>query len=158
MQFKELFAADKGNWDNPQALFEHLDKVFHFDLDACAALDQWRQPSLNGAKCDEYYTAQDSLTKDWTLNNCAFLQPVDDARIGEFVRKAWRTARLSTPVVCLLPVRVEAAWFADYCVGADENGVDREIYFLKDRLKYGDGPLMVVIMRSSVLAEVRRSA
>lgn len=55
----ELLRSSKSDeWETPDALFQDLDKEFHFNLDACA--------SSENHKCDMYYTkADNALLKNW---------------------------------------------------------------------------------------------
>ena len=50
--------------------------------------------------------------------------------IIEWVAKAASTAEQGHTVVALVPVRTDARWFQDYCLG-------REIHFIRGRLKFG---------------------
>lgn len=55
---KALFTSNKNDWETPQSLFDTLDGIFHFELDA-AANDQ-------NHKCAQYFTEQtDGLTARW---------------------------------------------------------------------------------------------
>lgn len=63
---KELFTSNKKYWETPQALFNELDREFHFTLDAAA--------SDKNHKCPKYYTeADDGLLQDWA-GETVFLQ------------------------------------------------------------------------------------
>lgn len=49
-------ATDK--WETPQDLFDRLNQIFCFNLDACA--------DETNHKCDRYFTeAQDGLSQSW---------------------------------------------------------------------------------------------
>ena len=55
---KILRSNESDEWSTPEALFQELDKEFHFDLDACA--------SDENHKCEKYYTMIDNgLLKNW---------------------------------------------------------------------------------------------
>lgn len=55
---KAMFTSNRKNWETPQSLFDKLDSVFHFDLDAAA--------SDSNHKVATYYTAEnDGLKHDW---------------------------------------------------------------------------------------------
>lgn len=53
-----MFKSTTDNVETPQWLFDSLDAVFHFDLDACATSEN--------AKCRKFYTKEDdALKKSW---------------------------------------------------------------------------------------------
>ena len=53
-----MFSSNTDNWATPQAIFDSLDKTFHFTIDVCA--------SSENAKCAKYFTKeQDGLKQDW---------------------------------------------------------------------------------------------
>lgn len=55
---KGMFTSNTDMWETPQALFDELDKEFHFTLDVCAVPEN--------AKCERYFTpAQNGLKQDW---------------------------------------------------------------------------------------------
>jgi len=50
--------SNRDDWETPQALFDKLDAVYHFDLDP-ASTDA-------NAKCERHYTIeQDGLKQPW---------------------------------------------------------------------------------------------
>ncbi len=62
-----LFSSKTNEWATPKALFEELDKEFHFNLDPCATPEN--------AKCKRFYTIEDDgLIQDWGGVSC-ILQP-----------------------------------------------------------------------------------
>ena len=53
-----MFSSKEESWATPQKFFDELDREFHFDLDACA--------SIENTKCSEFYSKeQDGLQQDW---------------------------------------------------------------------------------------------
>ena len=52
MNNKVMFSSAKDDWETPQALFDELDREFHFTLDAAA--------SPTNAKCVKYYTKENN--------------------------------------------------------------------------------------------------
>ena len=53
-----LTSSATDEWSTPQALFDTLNRVFHFTLDVCATPEN--------AKCARYFTKeQDGLKQDW---------------------------------------------------------------------------------------------
>ena len=57
-KMKVHYSSASNEWGTPQALFEVLDKYYHFTLDPCATKENH--------KCKKYYTIEDNgLSKDW---------------------------------------------------------------------------------------------
>lgn len=53
-----LFTSKTDDWATPKALFDELDKTFHFTLDVCA--------SKENAKCAKFFTKDDDgLKQNW---------------------------------------------------------------------------------------------
>ena len=133
-----MFTSNTDMWETPQALFDELDKEFHFTLDVCAVPEN--------AKCERYFTpAQNGLKQDWnTGGGTIYMNPPYGREIGLWVRKA---AESNVTAVCLLPARTDTAWFHDYIYGK------AEIRFIRGRLKFGNSknsapfPSMIVIFR-----------
>lgn len=73
-----LFSSNTNEWATPKALFEELDKEFHFNLDPCATPEN--------AKCKHFYTIEDDgLIQGWGGVSC-ILQPSvweGDRQVGE---------------------------------------------------------------------------
>ena len=52
------FSSQKDDWETPQELFDQLDRMFHFTLDAAS--------SDENAKCKKHFTAEDDgLKQNW---------------------------------------------------------------------------------------------
>lgn len=136
----------------PVEIWAELSREFAFTLDACASDANHLVP--------KYYTATNSaLEHDWT-GEVAYIHPLFDSKIGNFVEKAART--IGT-FVFLLPASTHTKYFHDYFYRRP----NVEIRFLKKPLKgfrflNDDGsdddptkigyikPLMVVIMRNNI--------
>jgi len=55
---KALYSSRTDEWSTPDALFQELDKEFHFNLDPCCTDEN--------AKCKKHFTAADNgLAQDW---------------------------------------------------------------------------------------------
>lgn len=53
-----MFSSNKQDWETPQWLFDHLNKKFHFTLDACA--------NKENHKCEKYFDEKiDGLKQNW---------------------------------------------------------------------------------------------
>lgn len=138
------FSSKTVEWETPQALFDELNKEFHFDLDVCATKEN--------AKCEKYYTLEDNgLTKNWTFyGGVKWMNPPYGREIGDWVRKAYMwNKKHGVRTVALLPARTDTKWFHDYIYQKD----NVEIRFIKGGLKFGDSknsapfPSMVVIFK-----------
>lgn len=65
---KGMFTSNTDMWETPQALFDELDKEFHFTLDVCAVPEN--------AKCERYFTpAQNGLKQDWNTGGHNLYEP-----------------------------------------------------------------------------------
>lgn len=118
-----LYSSDRGDWATPQRLFDLLNAEFDFELDVCA--QDW------SAKCERYYTlADDGLAQPW-YGRC-FMNPPYGRTIDQWVQKAYDSAEAGALVVCLVPARVDTAWWWDYCRYG-------EVRFLRGRLHFDDG-------------------
>lgn len=115
------YSSETDEWETPQELFDLLDREFKFALDVCA-LD-------SSAKCPNYFTPQDDgLGQEWT--GTCWMNPPYGSAIGRWVEKAFVSAEAGATVVCLVPARVDTAWWWDWCRFG-------EIRFLRGRLKFG---------------------
>lgn len=134
------YSSRTDEWETPQDLFDALDREFGFTLDVCALPDN--------AKCPKYFTPKDNgLIQDWNRRGeVCWMNPPYGDEIKGWVRKAADTAAEGGTVVCLLPARVDTAWWWDYCRYG-------EVRFLRGRLRFGGGdngapfPSAVVIFR-----------
>lgn len=119
-----MFSSKTPVWSTPQDLFNTLDSVFKFDLDVCAL--------HSNAKTARFFTPeQDGLTQDWGKSIC-FMNPPYGRQIGNWIAKAFNSAKCGAIVVCLLPARTDTKWWHDY--------VSQSIWteLLKGRLRFGD--------------------
>ncbi len=87
------------------AVFDHLDQIFHFTLDAAA--EEWNH------KCARYFTpADDGLAQDWG-QDIVFLNPPYGAALGTWLAKARDAAVAGATVIVLLPSITDADWWHD---------------------------------------------
>jgi len=136
------FSSKTDNWETPQDLFDKLNEKYHFNLDPCATKEN--------AKCKRYFTKEeDGLKQSWK-GRAVFMNPPYGKEIGKWVQKAnYSATEDGTFVVALLPARTDTKWFHDYCK-------DREIEFIKGRLKFGGHknpapfPSMIVLFWNDV--------
>ena len=146
MNNKVMFSSAKDDWETPQALFDELDREFHFTLDAAA--------SPTNAKCVKYYTKENNgLAQNWCGETVFCNPPYGSKATGEWTRKCYEEAQKpGTVVVLIIPARTDRASFHDYILNK------AEIRFLRGRLKCEQGgkpldcapfPSMICIWRST---------
>jgi phage N-6-adenine-methyltransferase len=131
------FSSKSCEWETPQALFDELDREFHFDIDVCATNEN--------AKCRAFYTKdEDGLSKEW-VGTC-WMNPPYGREIGKWVRKASEQVAHGAIVVCLLPARTDTKWWHEDCMNF-------EVRFIRGRLKFNGHknsapfPSAIVVMR-----------
>jgi phage N-6-adenine-methyltransferase len=121
-----LFTSDKCEWETPQSFFDQLNVEFQFDLDVCALTEN--------AKCERYFTPEDNgLRQEW--RGVCWMNPPYGREIGDWIQKAYESARAGATVVCLIPSRTDTAWWHDYCMRASE------VRFVRKRIKFGGSPI-----------------
>lgn len=144
MNSSVMFSSASDNWVTPKRLFDDLNAVFNFDLDAAASDDN--------AKCQKYFTiAENGLAQSWHGN--VWLNPPYGRKIGAWVKKAYDEVMWggASSVVLLLPARTDTTWYHDYC----SKGI---VLFLRGRLKFGNAknsapfPSMIVIFCKAFLS------
>ncbi len=119
-----LTSSNTDEWATPQDLFNTLDATFHFTLDPCATPEN--------AKCAKFYTKdQDGLKQDWG-GEVIWCNPPYGREIGKWIQKC---AEHRGVAVMLIPARTDTRWWHSYI---DKNP-DAHVYFIKGRLKFGDG-------------------
>lgn len=133
-----LFSSKTNEWATPKALFEELDKEFHFNLDPCATPEN--------AKCKRFYTIEDDgLIQDWGGHR-VFCNPPYGREIGKWVRKCYEESSRCEVVVMLIPARTDTSYFHDFIYHKA-----KEIRFLRGRLHFNESkqgapfPSMIVI-------------
>lgn len=143
-----LFSSKSEEWATPQALFDELDKEFHFTLDPCATPEN--------AKCKKFYTKEDNgLLQDWH-GETVFCNPPYGRKIGQWIEKAATEARGGATVVLLIPARTDTRYFHEHIYKK------HEIRFLRGRLHFNDAdrapfPSMVVVMSGHKKKEAKKN-
>ena len=131
------FSSATDLWATPQEFFDKLNEQFGFTLDVCA--------NDENAKCARYFTKeQDGLSQEWS--GVCWMNPPYGREIGDWMRKAFESARGWATVVCLVPARTDTKWWHDFAMRG-------EIQFIRGRLKFGGSknsapfPSAVVVFR-----------
>lgn len=76
---KALFSSATDEWATPQALFDELDREFHFTLDPCA--------NAYNHKCAKWYSkSDDGLSKSWS-GETVFVNPPYGKELPKWVAK-----------------------------------------------------------------------
>jgi site-specific DNA-methyltransferase (adenine-specific) len=92
---KILFSSKTDEWPTPRWLFDALNREFSFTLDPCATFEN--------AKCPRFFTRSDNgLSQDWS-DEVVFMNPPYGRQIGQWIRKAYESARDGATVVALIP-------------------------------------------------------
>jgi phage N-6-adenine-methyltransferase len=119
-------------WETPAVLLEVLSSVFgRFDLDPCAP-----RKSRARVKARVYWTHEDDgLSLPW--HGTVFVNPPYGRTLAHWVAKAHREVQggRAKTVVALLPARPDTTYWHTHIAGR------AVVYFLRGRLKFGDGPL-----------------
>ena len=131
MRFKQ-FTTQKCNWHTPKALYEELDREFHFTDDPCP------EGGMFGTD------------REWGTST--YCNPPYGPAIREWIEKGWAESKKGKVVVFLLPARTDTRWFHELVL---PNAA--EIRFIPNRLlftfngKEGRAPFpsMLVIFRGT---------
>lgn len=140
-----LWSTGNADWATPPDLFARLDAEFHFRLDvaavrANATVRNWFGPDHSDPG------RRDGLAVDWSEwadDGAVWCNPPYGRGIAEWMATADRSGLV---VVCLVPARVDTAWFHDHCL-------HHEVRWLRGRLRFGGHaqfapfPSCVVVMR-----------
>ncbi len=136
-----MFSSKSTEWTTPQHFFDRLEEIFGtFTLDPCSN-------DANYKVKNRFTERDDGLKQDWSGNN-VFMNPPYGRAIKDWIKKAYEEGQKeSTTVVALLPARTDTRYWHDYVMKADA------IYFIKGRLKFGNGensapfPSAIVVFR-----------
>jgi len=122
--WRTLFRSEDQAWRTPAWLFDELDSVCDFELDASAHPDN--------ALCTEYLTEEDdALARDSWPGERIWLNPPYGRQVGLFVSKAWEQSELyGKRVAVLIFARTDTAWWQDFAMRA------RAIFLIRGRLRF----------------------
>ena len=120
---KSMFKSEKQTWETPDEFFTRLDKIFSFNLDACA--------DGSNKKCEKYYTETDnSLTKEWF--GSVWCNPPYSKFQRDFVKHGYNESiKNDSTVVFLIPARPDTKLWQDFIFKKASL-----ICFVKGRIKF----------------------
>lgn len=123
-KWKTLFSSDDQAWRTPRWLFDELDSVCAFDLDAAAHPDN--------ALCESYLTEEeDALSIEEWPGERVWLNPPYGRQVGRFVAEAREQAEVyGKTVVVLIFARTDTRWWQDHAMEASA------IFLIRGRLKF----------------------
>lgn len=122
---KAAMTSNKDDWETPQALFDELDRTFHFGLDA-ASTDA-------NAKCDAHFTSEeDGLAQDWSGYGAVWCNPPYGRVSPKWIEKMAKEAAGGVPIVALLPARTDTRAFHEYIYEKPNVRIE----FIRGRLKF----------------------
>ena len=127
--------SDIETWATPCAFFDRLNQHHEFVLDSCALADSSLVPGNWYGPDHPDETRRDSFTRNWAVDaheRPVWMNPPYGRSIGKWMNKAVETARAGSTVVCLVPARTGARWFANT---AFQHG---HVMFVQGRLKFGN--------------------
>jgi len=135
-----LFSHKSDEWSTPQALFDELNKEFHFTLDVCA--------NFQNKKCDNFFDERrNGLIQSWGKAVCFMNPPY--SKIADWMEKAYAESQSGATVVAIAPSRTDTRWFHKFCY----RNPDCEIRFIKGRLRFGNSknsapfPSMILVFK-----------
>ena len=118
-----MLSSARPDWETPQWLYDRLDAIFHFQLDAAA--------SAANAKCERFFDETNNVLRQPWAPGPVWLNPPYGDVCGDFVKRAWsESAHSNATVCCLVPARTDTKWFGIIWEHA------RVVIFLRGRLKF----------------------
>ena len=116
-----VFTRQSDEWETPDTLFESLNTIFNFTLDAASSDDNFKLPK-------HYTINDDGLSKSWEGERVFCNPPY--SQVKKWVKKSYDERNKAEVIVLLIPARTDTKWFHDYVIGKSQ------IYFCKGRLKF----------------------
>tara|TARA_R100000315_G_scaffold61963_2_gene41769 strand:- start:815 stop:1294 length:480 start_codon:yes stop_codon:yes gene_type:complete len=139
-----MFSSKSNDWATPQHFFDQLQEQFGvFTLDPCS--------NSSNYKVKNHFTEKDDgLSQDWSGHN-VFMNPPYGRAIKDWLKKAYEESQTDgTTVIALIPARTDTRYWHDYVMKGEA------IYFVKGRLKFGNGensapfPSAVVVFKKNL--------
>ena len=117
------------NWATPSELWNRLNELHTFDLDAAASQANHLCANWYGLDHEEELR-RDALAINWEGQR-VYVNPPYGRVINAWIKKGYEhSINGGGRVVMLLPARTDTKWFHDYAIKG-------KVEFLKGRLKFG---------------------
>lgn len=139
----ELFTSNSDEWETPREVFDYLNSIYSFDLDAAA--------SDTNYLCPTYFSEGNSaLNQSWNCES-AFCNPPYSRKLqNPFILKAIAEVNKghAKQIVMLLPARFDTVNWHDFLFPNAS-----EVWFVRGRLKFSNAgaapfPSCIVILRN----------
>lgn len=132
-----LYSSATDDWSTPPDFYARLDADFGFALDVCSSVANHRAPTFYALDHPDP-SRRDGLARDWAADaavagGAVWMNPPYGRTIAAWMAKAHETARAGSTVVCLVPVRGDAAWWHNQVLATGA-----EVRFVRGRLTFGD--------------------
>jgi phage N-6-adenine-methyltransferase len=142
---KGLFTSLTPEYSTPEWLYQRLHNEFHFTLDPCATIENY--------KCKRYFTkTDDGLKQKWSGR--VFMNPPYGREIYFWIKKAYESVVNNDCqlVVCLIPSRTDTKWWHEYCMKS------KDIRFIKGRVRFRNNkpapfPSCIVVFSKETLVK-----
>lgn len=141
-----LLSSARHDWETPAGLFAAVDAEFRLELDVCALPHNAKLPRFLSP-------ADEALAVAWAPARC-WMNPPYGRALPRWVAKANAEALAGALVVCLVPARVETAWWYRWCAPA-------EVRVIRGRVRFTGAaedapfPSALVVMRPGLPAAAR---
>ena len=124
MVAEALFSSKNDSWTTPKDLFDKLNFLYQFTLDAASSDDN--------CLCEKHYTLENNgLEQSWEGERVFCNPPY--SKIKDWARKfAEEGAKGNCLIVALVPARTDTRWWHEHAKTADL------IHYIKGRLKFGN--------------------
>jgi len=130
---KYISLSEKQDWETPDHIFDPINDIFNFDLDACA--------SNENKKCKNYFTISDNcLTVPWKYKSVWLNPPYSRANKTDpqsgtliYIKKAFEEVyfqKNSETVVLLIPNTSENTYYHDYIFKSEY------LLFIRSRISF----------------------
>ncbi|MBQ1430696.1 MAG: adenine methyltransferase, partial [Firmicutes bacterium] len=99
-----VFTRQSDEWETPDTLFESLNTIFNFTLDAASSDDNFKLPK-------HYTINDDGLSKSWEGERVFCNPPY--SQVKKWVKKSYDERNKAEVIVLLIPARTDTKWFHD---------------------------------------------
>ncbi len=123
--WQTIHSSKRHDWQTPQELFESLDQVFRFQLDAAA--------SSENKKCLRYFSTRplsNAFDHSWNVGGWVWVNPPYGKQVGRWFDKAISESDKGARIVMMCMACTETKWFQsawNHCA---------EIWLLTPRVKF----------------------